>query len=177
MREIVINKWCDLHPDGTRAEATAERGVTFDSGPAYIVDLCADCERSIFRPMVEIVMTNCARADSLANDPADGKAAAPTMNTTPFPCLLCRRTFATGGKFAYHVRNEHGITPGELYGENCPLCGAECVNQQGLAMHGQHSHEQPRVSVLFDYARLHGDPVGIVAARVAMAARNGNSSE
>jgi hypothetical protein len=95
-----------------------------------------------------------------------------TPEDYPFRCPFCDRAEPTGSALGAHLRAAHNTSFAETYGGVCPVCGAVMASQSGIGMHLTKSHGVTGgTAVAFEWARLNGDPAGVVAERLAAWAR------
>lgn len=84
-------------------------------------------------------------------------------NQTPRVCPLDGTETTNPTQWHNHTTYAHGVTPAEMLGVVCPLCGLEFDRVQTLGMHGRREHDAVHTPQLFGFADAAGDPHGIVA--------------
>ena len=186
---IEVNTWCDgLQLDGTEwvyihdpAVKAITRTFGLDSRPAKHVDLCDDCNDNLtIAALREVVKRFGASPESKKAQPgpraaSGGPAATAAMHQTSgirhgrtpkgsrdLQCLWCPLTYTQSG-FGPHLKAHgfDGMVDG--LGDQCPVCGT--AGFKILSIHTGKEHDMPVVTDAFLWARDHGDPYGVYAAR------------
>lgn len=181
--EIKVLRWCDRCA-AAEMRAEAEERAFGLNGKQYKIDLCAACNEVVLAPLVDLVA-------ELKLRPEKQEAAARVSATSPegimaqsvnsgvrrgrppasgereHQCLWCPLNFGGAASLTTHLQRVHGFADStDAYGGQCPACGK--TGFQMMGMHAARIHpETPSASQLFSFAEEHGDPYGVVAARLA----------
>ena len=94
------------------------------------------------------------------------RSAAPagTVAVNVLACPLCSAQRRDTDSMSRHLKNDHGLVPGAVYGGTCPVCN-HAGSPQGLGTHANQAHGIRGVATLFAQAQADGDPHGVVASR------------
>jgi hypothetical protein len=183
-QEFVIRLWCDRHAmTGERVEATGTVPVSLPGYPDKLLDLCEECHTFLFADLLEVVGKN-GRPAGDGREQAARRTAGVSKPTQPtlepdLNCPICKVQFDSGKAVMTHYRNNHaqklGISLVELYGRDCPICGAEDLGNLGV--HANRAHGSSGIAGSFVEAEADGDQFNVVKEfreRVA-AAKSGAS--
>lgn len=173
MREVDIKVWCDWHEmnDGTRVEG-APMLVAFTGRMPLEIDLCAECVASMILPLQELL-------DKVGQVPEQPSPVATGRRRSRVPtgarhgkvpngardkvCLYDGMSYASDSGLKQHLNSQHGVNLlGDMYGDQCPLCGDGPYPNIGA--HTGAAHGLSRAGA-FAAAFDDGDPYGVVAAR------------
>lgn len=178
-KEVVVVVRCDKCGGENAATQTEQDSM----GKPVEIDLDQPCRHEfeelkaqaaqILAPLTELVDEKGVapeKATKVKTPAAAGKAKAPTERPGVRPCLVCPESRTSNTGILNHMRDKHGFPHSipVVYGDVCPI-GGEKVDTV-LLRHISHAHKEhdfAHISQAFEWAKQHGDPYGVVAARIA----------
>lgn len=144
MKDVVIEVWCDMHPDGERIEA--EEIPVAIAGKHGTLDLCKDHMADLMAFREHVFLDDKRKAAPKASAPKRGRPSQAELALAKATgeaqeCPRCGAVVKTHKNLGVHVRQVHGVTLETLFPElRCNECGQKFDKSQGLAMHLRTQH-------------------------------------
>ena len=182
-RELRIDEWCDVCLADGQHEPGETVEVSLGGRAPRVLELCERDRKTYLAPLAELLETFGRKPDAPAHAPRRARAdKAPAEERPgavllgvgpeeyPFTCPICHSPRPSGQALSAHMKARHaGVGIAEFYGLRCPVCGDEMNAYSGLGMHLTKTHGVTGgVAVGFEWARVNGDPAGVVAERLAL---------
>ena len=164
-QELEIHTWCDVCLADGQHEPGEPVSVALDGHAPRLLDLCERDRKTYVAPLAELLDTLGRRPDVA---PKRAKAAgAPEGERGLFRCPICGHEPPSVGALGGHLRLAHETNMSAVYGGACPVCGQD-FKPSGMGMHLTRGHGiDGGIVAGFAWARAHGDPHAVIAAREA----------